>query len=312
MIPLRRFGRRAFDERTLAERTSTVAAVLVARDEEPTIAEALSRLRPLRERGLLDRLIVADGGSTDDTRRCAVEAGAEVIDVGQILVDEVGPLLGKGDSIWRTVVAVDADILAFLDADLIGTYDEYVIGLLGPLLTDPTVRFVKGGFRRTRPNEDQPRHLDGGRVTEMVARPALNLLRPDLAEFYQPLGGQVAGRRSDLASLPIATGYAVEIQMLATTMARFGREGVVESDLGSVVNRERTVEALVPMAQEVLYGLLHQLGEVGDWTPYVRPLPGGGTSPPAGHHVVIRPPVAEVGQVSLTAADSRRNDIGSS
>jgi glucosyl-3-phosphoglycerate synthase len=312
VTPLRRFPRRTFDERTLAGRTSTVAAVLVARDEEPTIAEALSRLAPLRERGLLDRLIVADGGSTDDTRRCAVAAGAEVVDVGGVLADQVGPLLGKGDSIWRTIVAVDADVLAFLDADLVGAYDEYVIGLLGPLLTDPTVRFVKGGFRRTRPNEAQPRHLDGGRVTEMVARPALNLLRPDLAEFYQPLGGQVAGHRRDLASMPIATGYAVEIQMLATVVARYGREGVVESDLGSVVNRERTVEALVPMAQEVLYGLLHELGGVGDFVPYVRPLAGGGTSPPAAHQVVIRPPAAEAAQGWSTAADSRRSDIGSS
>jgi glucosyl-3-phosphoglycerate synthase len=291
MAPLRRFARRCFDEDTLAQRSSTVAVVLVARNEEATVAAALSTLSPLLERGLLDRLIIADGGSTDSTRCIATDAGAEVIDVGAVLADELGPLLGKGDSIWRTVAAVDADVLAFLDADLIGAYDEYVIGLLGPLLTDPTVRFVKGGFRRTRPGEETPRHLDGGRVTEMVARPALNLLRPDLAEFYQPLGGQVAARRVDLASMPIATGYAVEIQMLATVVARFGREGVVESDLGSVVNRERTVEDLVPMAQEVLFGLLHELGEVGEFTPYVRPIAGGGTSEPAPHQVVIRPPV---------------------
>ncbi|MET0729519.1 MAG: glycosyltransferase [Acidimicrobiales bacterium] len=305
------FPRGTFDERTLVERSATVAAVLVARNEEPTVAEALAPLRPLLERGLLDRLIVVDGGSDDATKAHAEAAGAEVLHAAEVL-PEMGPVLGKGDSIWRAVAAVDADVLAFLDADLIGAYDEYVIGLVGPLLTDPDVRFVKGGFRRTRVGETEPRHLDGGRVTEMIARPALNLLRPDLAEFYQPLGGQVAGRRVDLASLPIPTGYAVEIHMLATAVARFGRQAVVESDLGSVVNRERTIEDLVPMAQEVLFGLLHEQGLIDGWVPYVRPLPGGEMSDPLPHQVVLRPPVDSLGQPSGVGTGSRRSDIGSS
>ncbi len=306
-----RFPRGAFDARTLAERTATVAAVLVARNEAVTIARALAPLAELLAGGCLDRLVVVDGGSDDETAALARAAGAEVLVAGSVL-PELGPVLGKGDSIWRTVVALDVEVLAFLDSDLIGSYDEYVIGLLGPLLTDPDVRFVKGAFRRTRVGEDQPRHLDGGRVTEMVARPLLNLLRPDLAAFYQPLGGQVAARRRDLAAVPIPTGYAVEIDMLATMVDRFGHGAVVESDLGSVVNRERTVEDLVPMAQEVMYGLLHAQQAGLPWTPYVRPEPDGGMAPPLSHHVLHRPPADTLVQVSGTGAGSRRRDIGSS
>ncbi len=306
-----RFSRGAFSEATLAERASTVAAVLVARNEATTIARALAPMRPLLERGLLDRLVVVDGGSDDGTVGLAESAGAEVLDAASVL-PELGPVLGKGDSIWRTVVAVEADVLAFLDADLIGHYDEYVIGLLGPLLVDPAVRFVKGAFRRTRVGEEVPRHLDGGRVTEMVARPVLNLLRPDLAAFYQPLGGQVAARRSDLAAVPIPTGYAVEIDMLATMVDTFGHAAVVESDLGQVVNRERTVEALVPMAQEVLYGLLHTQHPGLPWTPYVRPVPEGGMAVPLAHQVVHRPPAETLVQVPDGGVGSRRRDIGSS
>ncbi|MEO6317392.1 MAG: glycosyltransferase [Acidimicrobiales bacterium] len=307
----RRFRRGAFDEGTLAGRTSTVAAVLVARNEATTIARALAPLQPLRARGLLDRLVVVDGGSVDGTADLAEAAGAEVLDAASVL-PELGPVLGKGDSIWRTVVAVEADVLAFLDADLIGRYDEYVLGLLGPLLVDPDVRFVKGAFRRTRVGEEDPRHLDGGRVTEMVARPLLNLLRPDLAAFYQPLGGQVAARRRDLAAVAIPTGYAVEIDMLATMVDRFGHGAVVESDLGRVVNRERTVEALVPMAQEVMYGLLHAQRPGLPWTPYVRPEPEGGMAPALTHEVVHRPPAATLVQGLDGGAGSRRRDIGSS
>ena len=306
-----RFPRRAFDETTLAERTSTVAAVLVARNEAVTIARALEPLHALRERRLVDRLVVVDGGSDDDTVALAAAAGAEVIDAASVR-PELGPVLGKGDSIWRTLVAVDVDILAFLDADLVGRYDEYVIGLLGPLLTDADVRFVKGAFRRTRAGEVEPRHLDGGRVTEMVARPLLNLLRPDLAAFYQPLGGQVAARRGDLAAIEIPTGYAVEIDMLAAMVDRFGHRAVVESDLGRVVNRERTVEDLVPMAQEVMYGLLHAQQPGLSWTPYVRPEPEGGMGVPLAHQIVHRPPAASLLQVSGDGAGSRRRDMGSS
>jgi glucosyl-3-phosphoglycerate synthase len=305
----------ASSEDDLRRRDATVGVVLVARNEAGTIGDAVASIRTLHDRDLIDRLVVIDGGSTDGTQDAARAAGAEVVAAADVLAS-FGPVLGKGDSMWRAVAAVETDVLAFLDADLTGDYAGYVVALVGPLLTDPATRFVKGGFRRTRHGEQAPRHLDGGRVTEMVARPLLNLLRPDLAAFYQPLGGQVAARRADLASIPVLTGYAVEISMLATAVDRWGRHAVVEADLGSVVNRERTVEELVPMAQEVMYGLLSGERPPVAWRPYTRPTPGGVMVEVHPHAVVVRPPIEQVAQAAQPAqpawADSRRSDIGSS
>jgi glucosyl-3-phosphoglycerate synthase len=280
-----------FDRATLAARDVSVAAVLVARDESATIGAALEPLAGLLTDGLLDDLVVIDGGSTDGTVELATGLGARVVDAASVL-PRFGPVLGKGDSMWRTLAAVDTDVVAFLDADLQGAYDEFVIGLLGPLVVHRGARFVKGCFRRIRSGEEAPRAFDGGRVTELVARPLLNLLRPDLARFYQPLGGQIAARTADLRSIPVLTGYAVEISMLAEVVDRFGADVVVESDLGTVVNRERTFEELVPMSQEVLFGLLRRTEHDLVWVPYTRPLPDGdGVSAPERHHVVRRPPI---------------------
>ena len=299
-----------FDRRTLAAREVSVAAVLVARNEAPTLPAALVPLVALRGDGFLDRVVVIDGGSTDGTQELAAEAGAEVVAAASVL-PQFGPVLGKGDSMWRALAGVDADVFAFLDADLVGRYDELVIGLVGPLLVHPGARFVKGSFRRIRSGEEGPRHFDGGRVTELVARPLLNLLRPDLARFYQPLGGQIAGRAVDLRALPVLTGYAVEIAMLAEAVDRFGPAAVVESDLGFVVNRERTHEELVPMAQEVLFGLLRRTEPELPWVPYTRPLPhGGAVSEPFDHTVVVRPPLDSVDQSGQRAGVQRPGSIG--
>lgn len=293
-----------YDDSVLAGRDATVAAVLVARNEAPTIEAALAPLVERLRAGLLDQVVVFDGGSTDGTQDLATEAGAEVVDGASVLA-EFGPVLGKGDSMWRTLYAVRSDIVAYLDADLIAEYDVLVRGLVGPLLTRPGTKFVKGAFRRIRVGEEGPRPFDGGRVTEMVARPILNLLRPDLAGFYQPLGGQVAARHADLSSIPVLTGYAIEMGMLAEVVDRWGLDAVVESDLGVVVNRERHVDELVPMAQEVMFGLLRRTDGVA-WVPYDRPLPGGaGRADPDPHAVVVRPPMDQV-------IGSRRSDIGSS
>lgn len=282
------------DDGVLAGRDASVAAVLIARNEAPTIEAALAPLVERRDGGLLDRVVVLDGGSSDGTQELAAAAGAEVLHAAEIL-PELGPVLGKGDSMWRTLAAVDSDIVAYLDADLTADYAGLVRGLVAPLLARPGTRFVKGAFRRIRVGEEGPRPFDGGRVTEMVGRPLLNLLRPDLARFYQPLGGQVAARHADLASIPYLTGYAVEIAMLSEAVDRWGHDAVVESDLGFVVNRERHVDELVPMAQEVMFGLLRRYPslELDAWVPYDRPLPGGaGRSEPDPHRVVERPPMA--------------------
>jgi glucosyl-3-phosphoglycerate synthase len=232
---------------------------------------------------------------------------------------------------WRALGVVESDVVAFVDADIDGDLEMVIRGLLGPLVTvsagkggadndsesdnwaaavaasEPRTEFVKGSFHRVAPDgasETDP--FDGGRVTEMVARPLLNLWRPDLAGFYQPLSGQVAGRTPLLRSLPVLTGYAVEIGMLLDVVDRVGIGAVVEADLGSLRNRPRTSAALAPMAQEVLYGFVRRVlpsAARPRWRPYSRPVRehgdvGDAAVPDLGGipaNIVERPPIDPFG-----------------
>ena len=233
----------------------------------------------LRARGVVDQVLALAGDSDDGTEAAAAAAGATVVDVGACLLP-TEPVLGKGDAMWRGLSQVTTDVVAFVDADLAVDLEALVCGLVGPLVTPANEgvvapRFVKGAFRRHHPDfvtDDDP--YDGGRVTEMVARPLLNLFRPDLAGIVQPLGGQVAGETALLRSVPFLTGYAVEIGMLLDVVDRVGVDAVAQVDLGDLVNRPRSTGELAPMAQEVLYGFLlrtdPELVDAG-WRPHVHP-----------------------------------------
>jgi glucosyl-3-phosphoglycerate synthase len=265
--------------------------VIPALNEAERVAHTVAAAVVMQKLDVVDRILVADGGSTDDTPLEAELAGAEVVAAAE-LCPEAGPLLGKGDTLWRALSLVDTDVVVFLDADLEGDIGKFLRGLLGPLLLggDGT-QFVKGSFHRLNP-DDAPSSdpFDGGRVTELMARPLLNLWRPDLSGFYQPLGGQVAGRTQLLRSLPFLTGYAVEISMLVEVVDAVGLDAVVEVDLGTLRNRPRETQALAPMAQEVLYGFASRVLPVTpDWQPYQRPRRGGGAET-VETTVVERPP----------------------
>lgn len=249
-----------------------VTVVIPAVDEAERITATISAARALGDR--LDHVLVVDGGSGDDTPDLAAAAGAKVLPAADVR-PELGPALGKGDSMWRALHHVPSELVAFIDADLDGDVTAYLRDLTDPLLTDPTVDFVKGSFHRVAPDGADPADpFDGGRVTELVARPLLNLWRPDLSHFYQPLGGQVAGRTALLRSLPILTGYAVEIAMLVDVVDRVGADRVTEVDLGTLANRPRPTSDLAPMAQEVLYGFASRVlppEAQPVWHPYFRP-----------------------------------------
>lgn len=287
----RRLSAAAYPTEAFAGRTRSATLLVPALDEAGSIAATVEAAVALARRGVLDEVVVVDSGSVDDTAALAAKAGARVVTAAEIRPD-LGPVLGKGDSLWRGLHAVEAEVVAFLDADLQGDLGAFVRGLLGPLLVDDEVGFVKGAFHRLAPDgADLADPYDAGRVTELMARPLLNLWRPDLAAFYQPLGGQVAGTTELLRSLSFLTGYAVEIAMLADVVDRLGRDGVAEVELGTVRNRPRPTSALAPMAQEVLYGFARRVlppSAVPDWRPYVRP-----ALDPAPTQVVERPPVAE-------------------
>lgn len=288
----RRVEAGAYPAELLASRKRlSVALVVPALNEADAIGATVEAAVELAGFGVLDEVVVVDGGSADATVAVAAAAGARTARAAE-LHPELGPVLGKGDAMWRSLRLVDADVIVFLDGDLQGDIATFICGLAGPLLLEDGLDFVKGSFHRIRPDGAEPDDpFDGGRVTELVARPLLNLWRPDLAAFYQPLGGQVAGRAPLLRSLPFLTGYAVEIAMLADVVDRVGSDRVIEVELGTLRNRPRPTTALAPMAQEVLYGFASRVlpSEARpSWRPYARPRTAAvADSPPA---VVERPP----------------------
>lgn len=243
--------------RLAAERAATVSVCLPARDEEQTIGPILEQLLPLRNSGVVDQIVVVDN-SRDRTAAIARSFGIEVHDQSA-LMPELGPVLGKGDAMWRALPVLDGDIVCFLDADSECFGAHYVCGLIGPLLLQPGVEFVKGFYRRpfriagvTVPDE-------GGRVTELTARPLLNAFYPDLAAVEQPLAGEVAARRGLLEQLPFVTGYGVDVALLLDAYLHAGLDALAQVDLDVRQNAHQPLRELGPMAAAVLEAVASRL-----------------------------------------------------
>lgn len=259
-----RFGHDEFDASELAaQRDVDVSVVLPARDEEGTVGEIVATLRSLP--GLVDQVVVVDSCSADRTAEVARAAGAEV-HAQESLLPELGPPLGKGDAMWRALSVARGEVVVYLDSDTIGFSPRFLVGLLGPLLRDPEVQFVKGGFGRPFGGTGD----DGGRVTELCARPLLTAFRPELASLRQPLAGEVAVRRGLLEELPFATGFGVEIGMLLDAWDRLGPAGLVEADLGERRQPHQPLFDLGPMAYAVVAAVMRREGVAGDDLPPYR------------------------------------------
>jgi glucosyl-3-phosphoglycerate synthase len=236
-------------ERLLAAKDRTVSVVLPAREVADTVGTIVERLLGLE--GLVDQVIVVDAASEDGTADVAERAGAEVLQQGS-LMREMGPVLGKGDAMWRAQAATTGDLVVYVDADTRDFSAHFVSGLVGPLLLEDGVRFVKGAYRRpfTVGGVEMPE--GGGRVSQLTARPLLRAFYPDLAEVVQPLAGEVAAPRELLEQIPFATGYAVEIAMLLELRERIGAAAIAQVDIGERRNYHQSLDALRPMAELVL------------------------------------------------------------
>lgn len=195
---------------------------------------------------LVDELVVVDSGSTDRTAEVAAAAGARVVHRDAIL-PRIPALPGKGEVLWRSLLVTTGDIVCFIDADLRDFDPAFVTGIVGPLLTDPDVDFVKAMY--DRPFGDSPGQ--GGRVTELVARPLLNLHWPQLAGFVQPLGGEYAARRSLLERLPFPVGYGVELGLLVDALHTVGLDALAQVDVGVRKHRHQDGQALGRMAAAI-------------------------------------------------------------
>ena len=178
---------------------------------------------------------------------------------GHLIFDvlaEHGSGPGKGQALWKGVARSTGALVAFCDADVRDFDERFATGLVGPLLLDPGASFVKAYYQR--PGDGHPRGV--GRVTELVARPALHLLFPELADVVQPLSGEFAGRRALLESLPFVEGYGVDLGLLVDVWRAVGRDGIVQVDLGSRIHRNRPLDELGPMATVVLQTALRRAG----------------------------------------------------
>jgi glucosyl-3-phosphoglycerate synthase len=250
----RRYDGRAFRPADLLERKgdTTVSVVLPARDCADTVRRVLATtVMPFAESGLVDQVLVIDGASRDATVEHAARAGAEVHAENDLL-PAFGPALGKGDAMWRALSVAHGDVVVFMDADTGDPDPAHLLGLLGPLLGDPDVHLVKAAFERPFRTRDAVLAHEGGRVTELMARPLLNLHFPALAGFSQPLAGETAARRDLLCSLPFAAGYGVEIGLLVDALRRVGLDGLAEAHVGTRQNRHQPLRALGAMAFAVL------------------------------------------------------------
>lgn len=245
----------------------SVSVILPALNEELTVGGIVAEIREwlieestLRTgHALVDELVVLDSGSTDETSLVAAQAGATVIHRDSVF-SEIPAVTGKGEAMWRGLGATHGDIVVFVDADLRSFTSSYVIGLLGPLLADPSVHFVKAFYERPLIEGDRVISNGGGRVTELVARPLLNLYWPDLAGVMQPLAGEYAARRSLLEQLPFHCGYGVDIALLLDARELMGIRGIAQVDLGTRVHRNHDTAKLGRMSAEVMQTALRRAG----------------------------------------------------
>jgi hypothetical protein len=238
-------------DRLLAAKRHTVSVILPAREVAQTIGPIARTAARLRDTGLLDEVLVVDADSSDDTAAIAREAGLRVAEESQLLSD-CGPAQGKGDAMWRGLAATTGEIVAFADTDTEDFHEGFLLGLIGPLLCDPDVQLVKGTFRRPFRDGGAVLAEGGGRVTELMARPLLNLHAPELAVFDQPLAGETAGRRALLEQIPFSAGYGVEIAMLIDSWRAHGLDALAQVDLGQRQNRHQPLRDLSAMAYAVL------------------------------------------------------------
>jgi glucosyl-3-phosphoglycerate synthase len=234
-----------FDRLVAAKKGRRISVVLPARDEAATVAAIVRTV--LSTVPLVDEVVVIDDHSSDATAAVARAAGATVVSAADVL-PEYGDGFGKGEAMWKSLSVVDGDLIVFCDADVRNFATHFVTGLLGPLLTRDDIGFVKGFY--DRPLDGKPG--EGGRVTELVAKPLLALLFPHLAGVAQPLAGECAARRDVLERVPFVSGYGVELGLLLDVADRFGIGAMAQTDLGVRIHRNRSLAELAPQAAAIL------------------------------------------------------------
>jgi glucosyl-3-phosphoglycerate synthase len=243
-----------------SRRSLTISLALPSLNEESTVGKVIRTVsRALVEKvPLLDEIVLVDSDSTDRTRQIAADLGVPVY-IHQQLLPELGARAGKGEALWKSLLITRGDIVLWIDTDIVNIHPRFVYGILGPLLADPRVQFVKGFYRRPLRVGDRMQAGGGGRVTELTARPLLNLFYPELSGVIQPLSGEYGGRRAALEQLPFFSGYGVESGLLIDVFERFGLHAIAQVDLLERIHHNQPLEALSKMSFAIIQAVVRKL-----------------------------------------------------
>ena len=238
----------------------TVSLALPALNEEETVGKVISTIKRalMEEAPLLDEIVLIDSDSQDRTRTIAAELGVPVF-IHQQTLPKYGARNGKGEALWKSLYLTHGDIIAWIDTDIVNIHPRFVYGIIGPLIINDRVQLVKGFYRRPLRVGDKLQAGGGGRVTELMARPLINLFFPELSGVIQPLSGEYAGRRSALEQIPFYSGYGVETGMLIDIFERFGMGAIAQVDLLERIHHNQPLEALSKMAFAILQTVMYKL-----------------------------------------------------
>lgn len=239
----------------------TISVGLPALNEEATIGGVISVLKRalMEEVPLVDEIVVIDSNSTDRTREIAESLGIPVYIHQEVLPEAGEPRHGKGEALWKSLHVLRGDIVAWVDTDVSNMQPSFVYGLVGPLLREPRIGFVKGYYHRPIRVGKGMQHEGGGRVTELTARPLLNLFYPLLSGVVQPLAGEYAGRRSVLEQLPFFSGYGVEVGLLIDILEQFGLGALGQVNLNRRAHRNRPLADLSLTAFAIIQVVMSRL-----------------------------------------------------
>jgi len=237
----------------------TISLCFPTLNEAQTIGGILDIVRnSIYEPGLVDEVVVIDSNSMDRTVSIVRSAGFKVLQHSDILPG-CGSFKGKGDALWKSLAVLKGDIIIWCDSDIMNFKPRFIYGILGPLLIDDRISYVKGFYRRPLKIDSSYLKSEGGRVTELLVRPLLNLFYPELSKVFQPLSGEYAGRREILESIPFSTGYGVEVGMLIEIYERFGLDVIAQVNLKRRVHRNQPLSALSMMSFGILQTLIRKL-----------------------------------------------------
>jgi glucosyl-3-phosphoglycerate synthase len=242
------------------EQGLSISLALPALNEEKTVRNVLKTIKRtlVSDVPLLDEVVLIDSNSEDRTREIAQSLDIPVY-IHQSVLPEYGPRPGKGEALWKSLYCTQGDIVIWLDTDIVNIHPRFAYGLIGPLLLRPDIQFIKGFYRRPLKVGNKTQAGGGGRVTELTARPLLNLFYPELSGVIQPLSGEYGGRRAALEQLSFFSGYGVEIGLLIDMLDRFGLNAIAQVDLQERIHHNQPLEALSKMSFAIIQAVIRKL-----------------------------------------------------